>query len=202
MQEIGLRPLCHTRLRRQHRRHRSSYRLYALSVSGIRLRSSCKSQPLLWHSSPSKRNSARPASAAHCTPPQPPGSLPHMQPESYRLQPASQHNAPRRSRPRWNRRLLQCCPAHASGRHFPRGCGALRAAHYRYLGEPARRLRVHRRRLCPRSDRRPCSAHCGRRPHGPHAATTIVDLTLGEGRWKILREGTISTQKIVAVMHR
>jgi tRNA A37 threonylcarbamoyladenosine synthetase subunit TsaC/SUA5/YrdC len=39
-------------------------------------------------------------------------------------------------------------------------------------------------------------------PTGHTLLTTIVDLTQGEGRWKILRECTISTQKIVAVMRR
>jgi len=32
--------------------------------------------------------------------------------------------------------------------------------------------------------------------------TTIVDLTLGEGRWEILREGAISTHEIVMVLQR
>jgi tRNA threonylcarbamoyl adenosine modification protein (Sua5/YciO/YrdC/YwlC family) len=38
-------------------------------------------------------------------------------------------------------------------------------------------------------------------PTGHTLPTTIVDLTLGEGRWEILREGAIPTQEIVAVMH-
>jgi tRNA threonylcarbamoyl adenosine modification protein (Sua5/YciO/YrdC/YwlC family) len=32
--------------------------------------------------------------------------------------------------------------------------------------------------------------------------TTIIDLTLGEGRWEILREGAIPTHEIVMALHR
>jgi tRNA threonylcarbamoyl adenosine modification protein (Sua5/YciO/YrdC/YwlC family) len=32
--------------------------------------------------------------------------------------------------------------------------------------------------------------------------TTIIDLTLGEGRWEILREGAIPTHEIVMVLNR
>jgi tRNA threonylcarbamoyl adenosine modification protein (Sua5/YciO/YrdC/YwlC family) len=39
-------------------------------------------------------------------------------------------------------------------------------------------------------------------PTGHAQPTTIVDLTLGEGRWKILREGAIPTQEIVMALQR
>jgi len=39
-------------------------------------------------------------------------------------------------------------------------------------------------------------------PTGRALPTTIVDLTLGEGRWEILREGAIPTHEIVMVMQR
>ena len=32
--------------------------------------------------------------------------------------------------------------------------------------------------------------------------TTIVDLTLGEGRWEVLREGAIPTHEIVMALQR
>jgi len=37
---------------------------------------------------------------------------------------------------------------------------------------------------------------------GQAQPTTIVDLTLGEGRWEILREGAIPTHEIVTVLQR
>jgi tRNA threonylcarbamoyl adenosine modification protein (Sua5/YciO/YrdC/YwlC family) len=37
---------------------------------------------------------------------------------------------------------------------------------------------------------------------GRARATTIVDLSLGEGRWEILREGAIPTNEIVAALQR
>lgn len=37
---------------------------------------------------------------------------------------------------------------------------------------------------------------------GQAQPTTIVDLTLGDGRWEILREGAIPTHEIVAVLQR
>jgi tRNA threonylcarbamoyl adenosine modification protein (Sua5/YciO/YrdC/YwlC family) len=37
---------------------------------------------------------------------------------------------------------------------------------------------------------------------GRRQPTTIVDLTLGEGRWEILREGAIPTHEIVMVLNR
>ena len=39
-------------------------------------------------------------------------------------------------------------------------------------------------------------------PTGRAQPTTIVDLSLGEGRWEILREGAIPTHEIVMVMQR
>ena len=39
-------------------------------------------------------------------------------------------------------------------------------------------------------------------PTGRRQPTTIVDLTLGEGRWEILREGAIPTHEIVMVLQR
>ncbi len=39
-------------------------------------------------------------------------------------------------------------------------------------------------------------------PTGRALPTTIVDLTLGPGRWEILREGAIPTHEIVMVLHR
>ena len=39
-------------------------------------------------------------------------------------------------------------------------------------------------------------------PTGRAQPTTIVDLTLGEGRWEILREGAIPTHEIVMVLQR
>jgi tRNA A37 threonylcarbamoyladenosine synthetase subunit TsaC/SUA5/YrdC len=39
-------------------------------------------------------------------------------------------------------------------------------------------------------------------PTGHTQPTTIVDLTLGEGRWEVLREGAIPTHEIVTVLHR
>jgi len=39
-------------------------------------------------------------------------------------------------------------------------------------------------------------------PTGHTLPTTIVDLTLGEGRWEVLREGAIPTHEIVTVLHR
>jgi tRNA threonylcarbamoyl adenosine modification protein (Sua5/YciO/YrdC/YwlC family) len=39
-------------------------------------------------------------------------------------------------------------------------------------------------------------------PTGEVRHTTIVDLTLGEGRWEILREGAIPTPEIVAALQR
>jgi tRNA threonylcarbamoyl adenosine modification protein (Sua5/YciO/YrdC/YwlC family) len=39
-------------------------------------------------------------------------------------------------------------------------------------------------------------------PTGQTQPTTIVDLTLGEGRWKILREGAIPTSEIVLTLNR
>src|SRR5271157_1390444 len=39
-------------------------------------------------------------------------------------------------------------------------------------------------------------------PTGRAQPTTIVDLTLGEGRWEILREGAIPTHEIVTVLQR
>jgi tRNA threonylcarbamoyl adenosine modification protein (Sua5/YciO/YrdC/YwlC family) len=39
-------------------------------------------------------------------------------------------------------------------------------------------------------------------PTGHRLPTTIVDLTLGEGRWEILREGAIPAHEIVMALHR
>ncbi len=39
-------------------------------------------------------------------------------------------------------------------------------------------------------------------PTGYRKPTTIVDLSLGEGRWEILREGAIPTHKIVMALQR
>ena len=39
-------------------------------------------------------------------------------------------------------------------------------------------------------------------PTGRSQPTTIVDLTLGEGRWEILREGAISTHQVVMALQR
>ena len=39
-------------------------------------------------------------------------------------------------------------------------------------------------------------------PTGRSLPTTIVDLSLGEGRWEILREGAIPTHEIVMVLQR
>jgi tRNA threonylcarbamoyl adenosine modification protein (Sua5/YciO/YrdC/YwlC family) len=39
-------------------------------------------------------------------------------------------------------------------------------------------------------------------PTGHTQPTTIVDLTLGEGRWEVLREGAIPTHEIVMVLNR
>ena len=39
-------------------------------------------------------------------------------------------------------------------------------------------------------------------PTGHTLPTTIVDLTLGEGRWEILREGAIPAHEIVMALHR
>jgi L-threonylcarbamoyladenylate synthase len=39
-------------------------------------------------------------------------------------------------------------------------------------------------------------------PTGQTQPTTIIDLTLGEGRWEILREGAIPTSEIVTVLNR
>ena len=39
-------------------------------------------------------------------------------------------------------------------------------------------------------------------PTGHALPATIVDLTLGEGRWKILREGAIPAHEIVMVLQR
>jgi len=39
-------------------------------------------------------------------------------------------------------------------------------------------------------------------PTGRTQPTTIVDLSLGEGRWEILREGAIPTHEVVMVMQR
>ena len=39
-------------------------------------------------------------------------------------------------------------------------------------------------------------------PTGRAQPTTIVDLTLGAGRWEILREGAIPTHEIVMVLQR
>jgi L-threonylcarbamoyladenylate synthase len=39
-------------------------------------------------------------------------------------------------------------------------------------------------------------------PTGRSQPTTIVDLSLGDGRWEILREGAISTHEIVMVLDR
>jgi tRNA threonylcarbamoyl adenosine modification protein (Sua5/YciO/YrdC/YwlC family) len=39
-------------------------------------------------------------------------------------------------------------------------------------------------------------------PTGGALPTTIVDLTLGEGHWEILREGAVPTQEIVAALQR
>jgi tRNA threonylcarbamoyl adenosine modification protein (Sua5/YciO/YrdC/YwlC family) len=39
-------------------------------------------------------------------------------------------------------------------------------------------------------------------PTGHAQPTTIVDLTLGEGRWEILREGAIPTHQVVMVLQR
>jgi len=57
-------------------------------------------------------------------------------------------------------------------------------------------------RLRPRPDRRPHSAHHRRRSTGHAQPTTIVDLSLGPGRWEILREGAIPTHEIVMVLQR
>jgi tRNA A37 threonylcarbamoyladenosine synthetase subunit TsaC/SUA5/YrdC len=39
-------------------------------------------------------------------------------------------------------------------------------------------------------------------PTGHAQPTTIVDLSLGGGRWEILREGAIPAHEIVMVLHR
>jgi tRNA threonylcarbamoyl adenosine modification protein (Sua5/YciO/YrdC/YwlC family) len=39
-------------------------------------------------------------------------------------------------------------------------------------------------------------------PTGRTQPTTIVDLTLGDGRWEILREGAIPTHEVVSVLNR
>jgi tRNA threonylcarbamoyl adenosine modification protein (Sua5/YciO/YrdC/YwlC family) len=39
-------------------------------------------------------------------------------------------------------------------------------------------------------------------PTGHTQPTTIVDLTLGDGRWEVLREGAIPTHEIVMVLNR
>jgi tRNA A37 threonylcarbamoyladenosine synthetase subunit TsaC/SUA5/YrdC len=39
-------------------------------------------------------------------------------------------------------------------------------------------------------------------PTGRAQPTTIVDLSLGPGRWEILREGAIPTHQIVMVLQR
>jgi tRNA A37 threonylcarbamoyladenosine synthetase subunit TsaC/SUA5/YrdC len=39
-------------------------------------------------------------------------------------------------------------------------------------------------------------------PTGHALPTTIVDLSLGPGRWEILREGAIPTHEIVMVLQR
>jgi tRNA threonylcarbamoyl adenosine modification protein (Sua5/YciO/YrdC/YwlC family) len=39
-------------------------------------------------------------------------------------------------------------------------------------------------------------------PTGHTLPTTIIDLTLGEGRWEVLREGAIPTSEIVTVLNR
>jgi tRNA A37 threonylcarbamoyladenosine synthetase subunit TsaC/SUA5/YrdC len=39
-------------------------------------------------------------------------------------------------------------------------------------------------------------------PTGCAQPTTIVDLTLGEGHWEILREGAIPTHEIVMALQR
>ena len=39
-------------------------------------------------------------------------------------------------------------------------------------------------------------------PTGRTQPTTIVDLTLGDGRWEILREGAIPTHEVISVLNR
>ena len=39
-------------------------------------------------------------------------------------------------------------------------------------------------------------------PTGRTLPTTLVDLSLGEGRWEILREGAIPTHEVVMVLQR
>jgi L-threonylcarbamoyladenylate synthase len=87
-------------------------------------------------------------------------------------------------------------------RHSARRGGALRAAHHRHLGQPAGASEC-THAACVRDqigDRIPLIIDGG--STGQAQPTTIVDLSLGRGRWEILREGAIPTHEIVMVLQR
>ncbi len=76
------------------------------------------------------------------------------------------------------------------------------AAHHRDLGQSAGSAEC-TYAACVRDqigDRIPLIIDGG--PTGRSQPTTIVDLSLGPGRWEILREGAIPTHEIVMVLQR
>ncbi len=83
-----------------------------------------------------------------------------------------------------------------------RGGGAVRAAYHGDFGELAGSGEC-THAACVRDqlgDRMPLIVDGG--PTGRSLPTTIVDLSLGPGRWEILREGAIPTHEIVMALQR